>query len=209
MWTVVSFPCVRLRWLQQLIAHGHVPAVCIGDGWYCVRLFKDGHHLETAFPSCVCAVGCTLCYMVMCSKLSLADSVATKQPLQRSQRLNKLRRYDNHTYIHISIRTRTAALTGWMSMWLRTAPAAISSSIMENVIAPPPAMQNTPVIHQKLKNNRKRLVRNNQSSWKYILNNLNIYFKYQLYARTWENSWVSLWFVFLFFVCLCVPAIVQ
>ncbi len=31
MWTVVSFPCVCLRWLQQLIAHGHVPAVCIGD----------------------------------------------------------------------------------------------------------------------------------------------------------------------------------
>ncbi len=98
-WTIVSFPCVCLRWLQQLIAHGHVPAdvlVMVDTAW---GSLKTGITLRQLSPRVRASGGvCSLPH----GKLSLADSVATKQPLlfKRSQWLNKLRRYDNHTYTH-------------------------------------------------------------------------------------------------------------
>ncbi len=76
---------------QQLIAHEHVPAVMVDTAW---GSLKTGITLRQLSPRVRASGGVW--------KQSLADSVATKQPLlfKRSQWLKKLRRYDNHTYIH-------------------------------------------------------------------------------------------------------------
>ncbi len=108
-WTVVSFPCVCLR--SNLLR--------MGTSLLYVLVFKDGHHPKTAFPSCKCARGgvCSLPH----GKLSLADSVATKQPLlfKRSQWLNNMvSRYDNHTYIHT--RTQNTTHLQCMTNWPRS-----------------------------------------------------------------------------------------
>ncbi len=150
-WTVVSFPCVCLRWLQQLITNGHVPAVCIGDGWYCVRLLKMGITLSQLSPrACVRAVGCALCPMGSCLWLiplplsshyfsngangwiSYGDmTIIHTNPFKRSHCLN---RYGDmiiiHTYTHKHKHTYLDKCC-WMSwgncrcklMWLSRAQA--------------------------------------------------------------------------------------
>ncbi len=40
---------------RMFIAHGHVPAVCIGDDLMLREALNSRHHLKTASLSCVCA----------------------------------------------------------------------------------------------------------------------------------------------------------
>ncbi len=110
MWTVVSFPCVCLRLLQQheLRMGTSLLYVLVMVGTF-LRLSKDAHHPKAAFPARLCGGACCLLHesCVLLVPLPLSNHYLFK----RSQWANNLRRYDNHTYTHTHTHTHTHAHT--------------------------------------------------------------------------------------------------
>ncbi len=88
--------------VAALIAHGHVPAACIGDGWFSVRLLKDGHHPKTAFPARVCGGVCFAPWKAVFGWFRCHWAVITF-----SNGANGLKSYGDMTIIHTYTHTHT------------------------------------------------------------------------------------------------------